>query len=69
MTRAGEPNGSGRADLPRTERPDAPAYLTRYQSRGAGGPSGAPDGAAADADVPLYLRRFRERQEGAAQSR
>lgn len=66
MTRAGEPNGSGRADLPRTERPDAPAYLTRYQSRGTGGPSGAPDGAAADADVPLYLRRFRERQEGPA---
>ena len=66
MTGAGEPNGSGRADLPRTERPDAPAYLTRYQSRGTGGPSGAVDGAAADADVPLYLRRFRERQEGTA---
>jgi broad specificity phosphatase PhoE len=48
-----------RADLPRTERPDAPAYLTRYQSRGA---APRPDGLAEDADVPLYLRRFRERQ-------
>ena len=48
-----------RTDLPRTERPDAPAYLTRYQSRGA---APGPDGPAADADVPLYLRRFRERQ-------
>jgi broad specificity phosphatase PhoE len=48
-----------RADLPRTERPDAPAYLTRYQSRGA---APRPDGPAEDADVPLYLRRFRERQ-------
>jgi len=43
-------------DLPRTERPDAPAYLTRYQSRGTGGPTGAPDGAAADADVPALSR-------------
>ena len=50
------------ASLPRTERPDAPAYLSRHQARrraGAPAPETAPeeDGEA----VPLYLRRFRER--------
>ena len=49
-------------DLPRTERPDAPAYLTRYQSRGT---APGPDDPAGDADVPLYLRRFRERPDPA----
>jgi broad specificity phosphatase PhoE len=50
-------------DLPRTERPDAPAYLTRYQARRAAAEAAngsAPPGT--DQDVPLYLRRFRERQ-------
>lgn len=45
--------------LPRTDRPDAPAYLTRHQARRTA-PAPAPD--APDDATPLYLRRFRERQ-------
>jgi broad specificity phosphatase PhoE len=45
--------------LPRTERPDPPAYLTRHLSRRAT-PVPVPD-EAGDGDVPLYLRRFRDR--------
>ncbi len=67
------PNG----DLPRTDRPDAPAYLTRYLSRAsAPGSPGAPGADPTLADqppskgdpaAPLYLRSFRARQ--AAQAR
>jgi broad specificity phosphatase PhoE len=49
-----------RADLPRTERPDAPAYLRRHRARVAPAPATEAD----DPAVPLYLRRFRERQTG-----
>ncbi|MGE5290972.1 MAG: histidine phosphatase family protein [Micromonosporaceae bacterium] len=49
--------------LPRTDRPDAPAYLTRHQSRAAEAaqPAGPADGHAEE-DGPLYLRSFRARQ-------
>lgn len=54
--------------LPRTERPDAPAYLQRHQQREAAkaaGPTARADQTRADQDqddnVPLYLRRFRDR--------
>jgi broad specificity phosphatase PhoE len=58
--RAVSDNGS----LPRTERPDAPAYLTRYLERQAR--NGTPDTESEqDSSVPLYLRRFRERRDGA----
>jgi broad specificity phosphatase PhoE len=52
--------------LPRTERPDAPAYLTRYQARRAAAEQNgaAAPGGGQGPDVPLYLRRFRERQAG-----
>jgi hypothetical protein len=58
-----EQNGLG-PDLPRTERPDAPAYLTRYQARRAAARGNGPAAPAGDEGpgVPLYLRRFRERQ-------
>ncbi len=52
--------------LPRTERPDAPAYLQRYFDREARG--GKPHSTDADTDddtTPLYLRRFRDRRTGA----
>ena len=51
------------AGLPRTDRPDAPAYLTAYQSRLAAARRHvqAPD-QDGDAQVPLYLRSFRARQ-------
>ena len=47
--------------LPRTERPDAPAYLTRHQSRRSVTPA-TPD--EPDESVPLYLRQFRGRGNG-----
>jgi broad specificity phosphatase PhoE len=60
--------GSG---LPRTERPDAPAYLQKHQARRAATarrvseqppvPAGSAD-AETDLSTPLYLRRFRDRQ-------
>jgi broad specificity phosphatase PhoE len=58
MTQA-EPGPS----LPRTDRPDAPAYLTRYQSRTAAERSaGPPDGDGnGDEGGPLDLRSFRAR--------
>ena len=46
------------SSLPRTERPDAPAYLTRHQSRRSPAPAGP---AEQDESVPLYLRQFRDR--------
>jgi broad specificity phosphatase PhoE len=51
--------------LPRTERPDAPAYLRRYLERRASGdgltdPGHGPDGGDEDR-LPLYLRQYRRR--------
>lgn len=48
------------SSLPRTERPDAPAYLTRHLARRMV-PIPAADPAADEDSAPLYLRRFRER--------
>lgn len=52
-----------KVSLPRTERPDAPAYLQRYQERQtrASAPAATPE--ETDASTPLYLRRFRERRQ------
>lgn len=50
---------TGAPSLPRTERPDAPAYLTRHRAR-RHAPVGSPAEPEPD-DTPLYLRRFRER--------
>ena len=47
--------------LPRTERPDAPAYLTRHQNRRSTPPVTPDD---PDESVPLYLRQFRGRGVG-----
>lgn len=51
-----------KVSLPRTERPDAPAYLQRYHERQAR----TADPLSTDDDdedsTPLYLRRFRERR-------
>ena len=49
--------------LPRTERPDAPAYLQKYQQRErqGGKPHELDD---REGSEPLYLRRFRDRQSG-----
>lgn len=80
-TPPGPSDGHQAVALPRTERPDAPAYLRAYQERrGRGAPdmadgsrdgSGDSDGetaetAAMDPSLPLYLRRFRAR--GAAET-
>ena len=49
--------------LPRTDRPDAPAYLRSYLDRAGSGPADVrPGGPNGDAGVPLYLRSFRARQ-------
>ena len=53
------------SSLPRTERPDPPAYLTRHLARRSE-PEAAPDapgapGAPQDDSTPLYLRQFRGR--------
>jgi broad specificity phosphatase PhoE len=49
--------------LPRTDRPDAPAYLTRHQSRVAAAAEPArPADRNGDGEGPLYLRSFRARQ-------
>jgi len=46
----------------RTDRTDAPYYLARYAERRGLKSSAQPSSPGeADADVPLYLRRFRER--------
>ena len=55
------------ADLPRTERPDAPAYLQKYYERaGRGGKSLEIEDRSSTDEGPLYLRRFRERKEESA---
>lgn len=46
--------------LPRTERPDPPAYLSRHLTRRALPSATGPD-AEHDNGTPLYLRRFRDR--------
>jgi len=51
-------SGNGSSALPRTERPDAPAYLTRHLARRS---TTAPERGPADEGTPLYLRQFRER--------
>jgi broad specificity phosphatase PhoE len=48
------------SSFPRTERPDAPAYLSRYLERQ--GRTVTHD-EAEDESTPLYLRRFRDRRE------
>ena len=53
---------SEQAELPRTERPDAPAYLQRYYERSKGGGKQHEVDDRDGGDGPLYLRRFRERQ-------
>lgn len=56
------------AVLPRTERPDAPAYFQRHRQRAAATAQSRAkrelDGREDDTDTPLYLRRFRERGPG-----
>jgi broad specificity phosphatase PhoE len=53
----------------RTDRTDAPYYLARYSERKTLRPARRPTTeAGADADLPLYLRRFRERDTKAATS-
>ena len=44
----------------RTDRTDAPYYLARYNER-RGLRQSSPTSSPADEDLPLYLRRFRER--------
>jgi len=52
------------AEIPRTERPDAPAYLQRYYERTAqGGKPHTVESRESTDEGPLYLRRFRERRE------
>ena len=58
MTAVQEPAAG--SSFPRTERPDAPAYLSRYLERA--GRAGTTD-EVSDDSTPLYLRRFRERRE------
>lgn len=49
-----------RPEIPSTQRVDPPQYLATYKAR----QRQADDGAASDDGTPLYLRRFRERQQG-----
>ena len=60
MTTDDETRPDARPSLPRTERPDAPAYLTRHLARRTAQAAPAVDDPT-DAS-PLYLRRFRERE-------
>ena len=56
-----EKNGPAPA-FRRTDRTDAPYYLARYtERRGLEQSARAVSPAEADEDLPLYLRRFRER--------
>ncbi|MGI9197106.1 MAG: histidine phosphatase family protein [Candidatus Nanopelagicales bacterium] len=54
---------TGKVALPRTERPDAPAYLQRYKERQARGSAPQVEHGDEGDTTPLYLRRFRERRE------
>ena len=61
-----EPSAAEPVTLPRTERPDAPAYLQKYLDReGRGGKPHEVVDRGADDTTPLYLRRFRDRRSGA----
>ncbi len=53
--------------LPRTERPDAPAYLQRHQARRRA-KGATPATEEQDSSTPLYLRRFREKQDDTTQT-
>jgi broad specificity phosphatase PhoE len=65
----GGPTATGTPAFRRTDRTDAPYYLARYSERKSLRPAGRPSTeAGADADLPLYLRRFRERGEKTATS-
>jgi broad specificity phosphatase PhoE len=65
MTPAGHGTGPPQPALPRTDRPDAPAYLTRYQNRTAeAAESREKDINSGNGEVPLYLRSFRARRTG-----
>jgi broad specificity phosphatase PhoE len=72
MTAIDEPKtdaSQGGVDLPRTERPDAPAYLQKYYERTSrGGKSLEAEDRSSTDEGPLYLRRFRERKEESALS-
>lgn len=50
-------------ELPRTDRPDAPAYLTRHQRRTAAAAQALPESNGSNGDGPLYLRSFRARRD------
>jgi broad specificity phosphatase PhoE len=51
---------TGSQSLPRTERPDPPAYLTRHLARRSE-PATTPDQGDDEDSTPLYLRQFRQR--------
>ncbi len=55
--------GAAKSDLPRTERPDAPAYLQRYYERARTGGKAHDIDDRESGEGPLYLRRFRERRD------
>lgn len=59
---AGGPPLADLGTLPRTDRPDAPAYLARYLERRERSGAAPSDTGAVDDAIPLYLRRFRERR-------
>jgi broad specificity phosphatase PhoE len=64
---AAGPAPAAQAAFRRTDRTDAPLYLSRYtsrQRRARGGGDGTRDEPAVDDGTPLYLRRFRERRPG-----
>ncbi len=54
---------TGSPSLPRTERPDPPAYLTRHLARRSAPTPATPDAPEEQDETPLYLRRFREREQ------
>jgi len=55
---------ASRPEFRRTDRTDAPLYLSRYTARRDRETGRDPAGEADDAATPLYLRRFRDRQDG-----
>ena len=72
MTAIDEPKAEAThsgVDLPRTERPDAPAYLQKYYERTSrGGKSLEAEDRSSNDEGPLYLRRFRDRRDDSALS-
>ena len=51
------------ATFRRTDRTDAPLYLSKYTARTQRPRPGRPDADETDAGTPLYLKRFRDRQD------